>query len=254
MKYLLRKNNLEALKAFCSSGGILFAFDFDGTLTRIVKNPKDVRMAKKTISQILKLKRKFLVAVISGRRLSDLKKVLPFKPDYAIGNHGIEGIKTFKVKTDEAKRLCNNWEGILKVALSKDQGIIVENKGLSVSVHYRLSKDRLSSKKKVLKICTTLGNEHRLIMGKMVVDIIPVFAPNKGDAVIELIKMTGHNKVFYIGDDETDEAVFNLPGKYKIFKVRVGISLKSHADFFITRQGELHKVLSNIVSGGVRAK
>ncbi len=250
MKYLLNKNNLKMLKSFCSNKSVLFAFDFDGTLAKIVKDPNDVKMDNKILSLILKLKRKFSVAVISGRKLSDLKKVLPFKPDYVVGNHGLEGIDAFKSLRNRARKLCDRWKTILNRNLSKEQGVRIENKGFSTSAHYRLSKNRSYSKKEILKVCKTLDGKHRLVMGKMVVDIIPSFAPNKGDAIIGLINKAEFKKVFYIGDDQTDEDVFKLPNKYKIFKVRVGESSKSSADFFIRSIEEIPKLLSKIIYVG----
>lgn len=247
MKYLLNKNNLKVLKSFCSNKEVLFAFDFDGTLAKIVKDPDDVKIDSKILSLILKLKRKFPVAVISGRKLSNLKKVLPFKPDYVVGNHGFEGVGTFKEQKNKTKRICTQWERIIKRDLSNLHGIKIENKDFSISIHYRLSKNSSHSKKEILKVCKILGDKHRLIMGKMVIDITPSFAPNKGNAVVKLIKKTGVKKVFYIGDDRTDEDVFKLPRRYKIFKVKVGEDLNSSADFFIRGQRELYKVLSSIM-------
>lgn len=249
MRYLLSKKNLKVLDNFCSNKGVLFAFDFDGTLAKIVKKPDDVKIDSKILSLILKLKRKFPVAVISGRKLSNLKKVLPFKPDHVIGNHGFEGIGAFKEQRNKAKKLCTQWEKIIKRGLSNIKGIKVENKDFSISIHYRLSKNRSYSKKEILKVCKALADKHRLIMGKMVIDIIPSFAPNKGDAIIGLINKNTCKNIFYIGDDRTDEDVFKLPPKHKIFKVKVGPSSISFADFFIKNQKEVYKTLYRIIYG-----
>ena len=95
MKNILSKKNIHKLKELSLVKDLVLAFDFDGTLSKIVNNPKKARIRKSTLSLIKKLHNKYIIAIVSGRKLKDIKKLIKFKPDYILGNHGFEerGIK-----------------------------------------------------------------------------------------------------------------------------------------------------------------
>ncbi|MBK9217264.1 MAG: hypothetical protein IPL70_01790 [Uliginosibacterium sp.] len=70
--------------------GMLYAFDFDGTLAPIVANPEQARPSQSVIRHMQILCELAEVAVVSGRRMEDVRERLGFTPHYLIGNHGIE--------------------------------------------------------------------------------------------------------------------------------------------------------------------
>ena len=244
MKYLLSDYNIEQLRSFCKKGPVLFAFDLDGTLAKIEKRPCDVKIANNLIPLLLKLQDETTLAIISGRKLSDIKKILPFKTKHIVGNHGLEGLNTNETKIKMIEKICQKWEKSLnKIIDNPKKKMFVENKGYSISVHYRLCKNKKKIKQVILKTCSLLSPKPFIMQGKQVIDLIHPDSSNKGDAIIKLIEVTKAKKVFYLGDDRTDENVFTLPNKYKIFKTRVGYSKKSKANFYIKRQSEILPLL-----------
>jgi trehalose-phosphatase len=113
----------------------LMAFDFDGTLAPICADPDDVRIRPSWSAHLQRINQHWPLAVISGRRLADLTPRLGFELAFVAGNHGAESVATEATTTatslDTARRvLASRFESIHAL------GIEVEDKGLSLAVHY----------------------------------------------------------------------------------------------------------------------
>src|SRR5689334_23169416 len=121
MKYLLSKENLAVLKNI-SPKNTLIAMDFDGTITRIVKTPSDVALSHKTEELLFHLSKNFYTAVISGRSLSDLKKLIPIPSIFLVGNHGMEGLPETQMDLKTCQNLCTSWKVQLTQYLKETVG------------------------------------------------------------------------------------------------------------------------------------
>ena len=66
----------------------LLAFDFDGTLAPIVARPDDARVPPAVERRLERLSRVLPLAIVSGRRVDDVRARLSFTPRYIVGNHG----------------------------------------------------------------------------------------------------------------------------------------------------------------------
>src|SRR4051812_41154650 len=108
MKYFLNSRTLGQLRSLPLQE-VLFAFDYDGTLAKIVKKPAEAKLSKQTEALIERLIQIAPVAIISGRSLKDLKSRLRFSPKFLIGNHGIEGPNTSQAQLKVLKNICGNW-------------------------------------------------------------------------------------------------------------------------------------------------
>jgi trehalose 6-phosphate phosphatase len=245
MKPLFSKDGLKILESLCFTP-TLFAFDYDGTLAKIVPNPSDARISERTATLLKALDELAPVGVISGRATKDLKPLLSFRPRYLIGNHGLEGLRASKNSLASAQNVCRQWKRILMEQLKRESGLMVEDKEYSLAVHYRYSRAKSFAKLRILEVCGELDPPPRIIMGKCVVNLIPTGAPHKGMALLELMLETNTRSAFYIGDDDTDEDVFALPDA-RILSVRVGKKSESAAHFFIERQTQINKVLTRII-------
>ncbi|HAJ27452.1 MAG TPA: trehalose-phosphatase [Syntrophus sp. (in: bacteria)] len=246
MTYLFSDAGLDALRSFVDSTTLL-AFDLDGTLAPIVADPSRMLVSNAIQEELAKLMEQTTVAVITGRGRTNAQAHLGMTPHFLIGNHGAEGLPGRKAYESEYLILANNWERQLRgmLACANGDGIVIENKGATVSVHYRASCDRAATRSHVLSVIELLSPPPRTISGKCVEDLVPATAPNKGDALQYLMKHLGYHKGFYIGDDKTDEDVFKLTGQ-QLFTVRVGIVGPSQAGYTLRSQQEVHKLLRDI--------
>lgn len=241
MKYLFDEEGLRMLEAFCYADA-LFSFDFDGTLAPIVPNPEDARVSARTDDYLRSLYDKTPLVVISGRSRSDLLKRLPFKVDYAIGNHGLEGLPSSTGSLDTAADMTRTWHEKLTTALQKTPGVVIENKSFSLAIHYRQASDKRKIKLKLLDLASNLHPSPRILLGKYVVNLVASGAPHKGVALLELMLRTGKRAAVYVGDDENDEDVFRL-GEESLLTVRVGEDENSAALFYLKNQGEIDRLL-----------
>lgn len=242
MIYLFSEPGLRILESL-SFTKTLFAFDFDGTLARIVKAPDRAGMSQPVALSTKQLATQVPVAIISGRSVADLTARLPFSPTYVVGNHGLEGTLSRMDSLESLQSLCKIWKSQLAVSLSPDDlGVTIEDKVFSLALHYRSSRQKKKAKLKILESVTNLNPSPRIVMGKRVINLVAPGGPHKGVALLELILHSSVKSAFYIGDDDTDEDVFSLNDP-RIVTVRVGLKRSSRAQFYIKTQTEILRLL-----------
>lgn len=243
MNYLFTETGMKILESL-SFTDTLYAFDFDGTLAPIVLQPSQARMKAKTASFFDRLTQLVPTAIISGRSLGDLRFRVNPTVQYLVGNHGLEGVEQQASSVDFQKQ-CQEWLSHLYDELVKkaqDPGMEIEEKKLSLAIHYRKSRKKRSTKKLITEVVKNLVPACRVIPGKEVFNLVPIGGPHKGMALTQLMKSTGLNCALYIGDDDTDEDVFSLPNQ-QIFSVRVGHKRTSSAKYYIRSQSEIDRLL-----------
>lgn len=244
MKKLLTPGGIKILESL-SFTPTLYAFDFDGTLSKIVRDPSAASIRSATDKLLRELASHAEVAVISGRSIQDLKKHLKFTPRYLIGNHGLEGLGTQTNALEKARAACATWKRHL-LDFEFDPAVEIEDKAYSLAIHYRKCSGKKKAKASILAATSQLSPAPRIILGKCVVNIVPPGAPHKGTALEELMRQTGITSAFYIGDDDTDEDIFSLPNA-RILSVRVGNKLNSEAQYYLQVQSDIDKMLRTIV-------
>jgi len=238
---------------------ILF-LDYDGTLTPIVKKPGLAVLSKSRRNILKKISQNphFLVAVVSGRMLSDLKRRVGIPGIYYAGNHGFEiqgpKIKTVHPKARQAIPLLREIKSKLQKKLKGMRGIIVEDKILTLSLHYRMvrSKDFGRIKRAFPEIIRPYlkTNKIKITYGKKVFEIRPNVEWNKGRAVLWLIKKLGKGiKILpiYIGDDRTDEDAFSALKNWGA-TIRVGKSKKTHAEHCLKNVKEVYLFIESLLT------
>ena len=134
MRYALSPDSIGELKRFLAPGALL-AFDFDGTLAPIVRDPDLACMRPDTRLLLCRVARVYPCLVISGRSLAGLRgKFEGTGIDRLIGNHGAEPWPD----ADRIRAEVSVWERTLAAELPSLEGLWIENKGLSLTVHYRV--------------------------------------------------------------------------------------------------------------------
>ncbi|MCL2670079.1 MAG: trehalose-phosphatase [Syntrophaceae bacterium] len=243
--YLFSPEGLEALRAFVDPS-TLFAFDLDGTLAPIARDPGGIQVPAAVRQALAELKERAIIAIITGRSRLDALLHLALVPHYLVGNHGAEGLPGRKRIEESYTRSVRQWAEQLRSLLpAPAPGIVVEDKGMSLAIHYRSATDRRTARSLIGRAVQRLTPAPRAVGGKYVLNLLSPEAPDKGTAVRHLMALTGCVNGFFIGDDRTDEDVFHL-GEDRLFTVRVGVEKRSGARFVLRGQKEVPPLLAQI--------
>lgn len=226
---------------------MLYAFDFDGTLAPIVANPEQARPSQSVIRHMQKLCELAPVAVVSGRRLEDVRERLGFSPHYLIGNHGIES------ETGDGLSSADQVTSAWRVALERQahrlrqEGVVIEDKGLSFSLHYRIARDREQALAAIDAVADQLEPHPKRIGGKFVANFLPPDAPDKYAALQALMRARAFDSAFFMGDDVTDDLVFDQAPPHWL-TIRVERQEGSRARFYLSSQNEVVALIQALIN------
>lgn len=251
------------IKDLLREKGLFLFLDYDGTLTPIVETPEravlaqDVRRTLEMLSQNPMCK----VIVVSGRAISDIRKLVGLKKITYVGNHGFEisgpDVRFENTCFPKSKKIFQQLIRELEKRFRDLPGVILEDKGVTLSVHYRLVEaKRQPWFDKVFHKAVKLfvkSKEIRIRKGKKVYDIRPPVEWDKGKAVLWLLKKyrqalrNEEALAVYIGDDETDEDAFEAL-KDTAVTVRVGNVRGSKAKYYLDDTKQVGAWLEMIAS------
>jgi trehalose 6-phosphate phosphatase len=224
MRYLLEKKLMRPLEDKTRKSQRIFLFlDYDGTLTSIQRTP-DLALLSSPMRRILKHLSslpEIVLSIISGRALKEIERLVNLKGLNYIGNHGLEmKIGGEMDEIPQARRIRKTMSLFyqkIKQRTKEIPGVLLENKGLTLGIHYRLAKSKQLSelRKIIISILSPFNKDYELRTGKKVLEIRPKTRRNKGWAVNKIIRQYNSRKkqrtlYFYFGDDLTDEDAFEL--------------------------------------------
>lgn len=232
----------------------IILLDYDGTLTEIVKKPSLAKLtsARRYFLKQLARHKKIIIGIVSGRSLKDVKSKVKVPGIYYIGNHGFEmegpKLKRLHPKAKKFKPLLKKIARQLNCQLKQIKGIMVEDKGLTLSVHYRLAKKTAekNARQILFKVLQKYlrAKQVKLTFGKKVFEIRPPLSWHKGKAVTWILKSLKIGKAipFYFGDDETDEDAFRALKK-KGITIRVGKRRGTAAQYLFKNVDQVYNFL-----------
>jgi trehalose 6-phosphate phosphatase len=213
--------------------------DIDGTLLDLMPTPREVWVPPglaKTLNRLL-VRTNGALALVSGRSLNDIDLI--FAPDLfpAVGGHGAE----MRIETDSEavaahappmdKELKRRLAAIAKLS----PGILLEDKGYSLALHYRLAPHAEKAiYAAVSLIRADLPNAPiEVLPGKCVCEI-KHSGFTKASGVRELMTREPFKgrRPFFIGDDVTDESVFAIMPDLDGLAFSVGRRAKGVAGHF----------------------
>jgi trehalose 6-phosphate phosphatase len=222
--------------------GTLVVLDFDGTVAPLARHRLDARLTRRTRALLVTVAEARPTAVLSGRALPDLQARVAGVPlRWVVGSHGAEWPGEPPNRAVVAR--VRGWTDRLQRSLRGVQGIDLEVKACSLSIHWRGASDRRSAAAAAERAAASLRGA-RLIGGKSVINVVPAEAPDKGAALERLLSESGCPRVLVVGDDVTDEAMFQQPLPVPSYAVRVGHSLASGAGWFVRRRGDVDRLLA----------
>jgi trehalose 6-phosphate phosphatase len=239
MKHLFDKQGLAALRTLAASE-TLVALDYDGTLTPIREDPASAVLSAEMDRRLQGLARVLPTIIVTGRASADARSVLgDIGGIEVIGNHGAE---TSALIPPNWQRRIHAWREALESRLGCLPGVSVEDKGYSLSVHYRRSPDWETARCAILAAVADLPDA-RVTGGKAVVNVVLPEAPDKGAAVLLACRRAKCRRAIYVGDDATDEDVFALDRPDEILTVRVGGGARTLADYYLSDPQEVGELL-----------
>src|SRR3990170_5413427 len=262
MKYLFE--NIQTVDALLKAREkTILLTDFDGTLTPIRKHPDLAVLSEEIRQTLIKFTqdKAIFLGIITGRSLKQIKKLVNIPEILYVANHGIElegpGIRSTCPEAKKARSTL--WHIYMKLfkSLRHIKGIYVEDKGLSISLHYRTVKKRgdVEQVRGTLHAITKPFLERKMILlseGKMVYEIRPPGKWNKARTIQWLlthyfpVEFSKDALLIYLGDDKADIDVFDsLMGKG--LTIFVGNpSDMSTADYYVNSHEEVKVFLEHL--------
>ncbi len=218
-----RPADFPGWSAFFGAGagesGILLLLDFDGTLSEIVENPDAAELRPGNAQTLDKLSRKprLTVGIVSGRSLQDVADRIALSNLIYAGNHGMEikgpGIRYLHPEVAAAVPGLQEIRSRVSTALAGIPGVQVEDKTLTLTVHYRRAPARyheeVESIVRSVAHPETSTDQYRITYAKAAIEVRPAVDWHKGRA-LEFIRsrLAARAYTIYIGDDRTDEDAF----------------------------------------------
>lgn len=239
---------------------ILLLLDYDGTLAPIAESPEKAVISDETKESLRSLARLngIQLAIVSGRPLGSIKKMIGIEDIIYVGNHGLEiegpKIKFVSPVSGKFRMILEEIKEMLGSKLSGIKGALVEDKGLSLSVHYRLANRKfIPSTKEIIREAAVgylAKNKIKIRPGKKVIEIGPPVSWDKGKVALWLLArqmfwFKGHILPIYAGDDTSDEDAFKALRKRGV-TIFVGRPKKTYAEYYLKDSNEVLEMLIRI--------
>lgn len=242
---------------------ILIFLDYDGTLVPIQPSPELARLSperKKLLFALVRLP-KFKVGILTGRSLPDIRKAAGLSNLFYAANYGlkIETPQKSWVHPEAQKRslAIKKMLPLLRRMASGFRGVRIEDKALTVAVHFRQYQGRPELlERKLVKIIGGRPGQFRLTTGKKIFEVYPAVKWDKGKSLLKAEKMLGFRRkplVIFIGDDRADEEAFRQMGS-KDISVAVGRREKTAARYFCKSSVEVVRFLKLLLKAGAERR
>lgn len=207
------------LRRLATTGTIIVATDFDGTVSHLVGRPEDARMLPRAQNALNVLSEAggVHVALVSGRSLTSLEETgIDMSGFIVSGSHGVEliglpGDASQSLSEEEAEKIASLTRRLERL-FDREPGVRLEHKPFGIAVHTRKVEDPEHAEE-LLDAAEELGVAKRMYVrpGKSVREFT-VRTANKGEAIQRIRDHFPGAPVLFMGDDVTDEDVFRVLG------------------------------------------
>jgi trehalose 6-phosphate phosphatase len=199
---------------------LVVLLDIDGTLAPIAPRPDEARIPDTTrdvLRRVIGLPGT-VVALVTGRSADDASR-MAIDGAWIIGNHGLE-LRSPRGDTTPDLGAARYADAVAAAAralapLSNEwPGVILENKGLGLGIHYRLASPDAPPRirERMTELARSTGL--RLTEGKKIFELRPPVRVDKGTATLAFLDRVGalttEASVLFAGDDRTDEDAFRV--------------------------------------------
>ena len=225
--------------------------DIDGSIAAIAANPDAVKISPAMRQALGQLARSMHVVALTGRDAANAQRLLGLTSIVYAGNHGVEvwekGQITFPPEARPLTRQVHALSRASKGPISEIRGVSIEDKGFSITYHYRNAPNPREARRQILEYLSKASEARGMPIreGKMVVEVRLPIELDKGVAMQRFISERGIKSAIVIGDDLTDVDSFKMLARLRSEGVVHGIAiavLASHtpeeltqlADFSLT--------------------
>jgi trehalose 6-phosphate phosphatase len=235
----------EIARRIRAAKDIRLYLDFDGTLVGYRPRPEQVKLRERTRAALRRLAehRQVHVAIVSGRRRKELAKLLRAPSVEFLGLYGWENVDKVLLPSRTMSSLSEVRQAF-RVLAKGMAGILVEDKGISVALHFRKASAAVQrlAHERVRKIVRRFRGDLHVLSSHSVWDVVPNEVRGKGAAMrAALSRVRKPLLAIYAGDDVTDEPAFKvLSGGITVL---VGEPRKSHARYRLRDPLEVYAFL-----------
>ena len=206
--------NLDAAREVLSHAPAGLFVDIDGTLADIAPTPDDVDVPMAVRDDLERITQRAPVSVLTGREVGDARGIVGSDALLYAGSHGTQwwqGGHTWV--SPEAEPYVGHVHALAieaSRAFSRDDGYVIQDKGTSMSIHYRMAPDTAAARIAVFRFLAESPDARDLsiFQGKMVAEIRPPVALTKGTALRTIVHGQSLAGAIAIGDDTTDIDMF----------------------------------------------
>ena len=251
-KLLAPSTKEQLAKDFNNAEHRLLLLDYDGTLSKLERYPQ---LAKPT-DELLKTMKlisdnpKNEVVLISGRDKITLQSWFGALNVGLVAEHGV-WIRKKKEDWRMLKQLNNDWKPkilpLLETYADRLPGSFVEDKEFSLAWHYRMADPEMASMvaKELMDdlVNFTANIGVQILQGRKVIEVRNS-GMNKGDAGSNWISENHFDFIMAIGDDWTDEDLFNVLPE-TAYSIKVGMT-QSKARFNLHAQEDVVKLIQEL--------
>jgi trehalose 6-phosphate phosphatase len=207
-------DNLSKIKTLLSTRPFGLITDIDGTISPTSTDPLHLVIPPVNRKYLKSLSEKLeLVAINTGRSAAETRKLVDGDKILCVGQYGMEAWRKNKAVLDpKVKTFFADVREVADVImlLSNLPGVIIQDKGLTLSIFYRLSPEPESTKKLILIVLNSIPEvtNLRIIEEKMVIGVVPPVNMDKGTAVRKIIRGNKLQGCIFLGDDTADVPAF----------------------------------------------
>ena len=205
---------IERCQAILRQRPAALVSDIDGTLSVIAATPGAAIITDDIRASLARLASRLdVVAIVSGRSAPIASTMVGLPELVYIGNHGMERLHQDEIwQNPEAAAAITAIAAAaaaVDAAFAAEAGtgwLLVENKGVSATIHYRLAPDPIAAQALLLPVISAAAARHGLIVteGRLIFELRPNVPINKGSAIADLVARHGLRGLLFLGDDLTD--------------------------------------------------
>ena len=266
-------DNLDAVRRLAGHRPMGLFVDIDGTISPIAPTPEQATVSPAVRRALAALAREGTVVALTGRDTASARRVVGVAEIAYAGNHGMEwwedGATTLDPLVQPYVGRIHRLAAHVGSALADEPGVLLEDKGPSLAIHYRLAADGAAVRERVLAVLGGAEGAGGLSVreGKMFIEVLPPVAVNKGTAIARTVERRALASALVLGDDTTDvdafEAVRELRSSGAAEAIAVAVSgdaperLLAAADYRLADPAAVETLLTWLVgevAGGTSSK